>query len=491
DLPAAPVLETRTKVETVLRDRSLRVRVQAMLALARLGDVDTARAQLTAALRERDVNVRVAALAAYAACARYFDGHDDQRAADAAPVVRLLADTLSVVRLHACRALAAFHDPDSAQALVTRLHDAVPAVRSAAAESLRQRGAAVTPYVVNVLDSEFEAARDAALDALSPGSVDASEPLRRYARQEIARLREVRSQVASLAAGGRAVRFLCESLQHEVQRGEARLVKIVGLIGDPRAMQLVQKSLRGADSEVRSAALEALETLGDKALAREIITLLEQEPPRLATDIVISQVMRDGDRWERSLAARAVPELGLKHFEDRLHDLKFNPDPLIAETAAEALVRLEDVRPMDTLQTVSTLERVLLLRDIPIFSDLSPEDLQQVAAIAVEQWYPKDTTIFHQEDPGDMMFVIVDGHVQVVRTINGAEQVLAQRGPGDFVGEMAIIESAPRSASLVTLEDVRMLAIDAETFKGILRERPEVSLAVLRSLSRRLRDLGK
>ena len=73
------------------------------------------------------------------------------------------------------------------------------------------------------------------------------------------------------------------------------------------------------------------------------------------------------------------------------------------------------------------------------------------------------------------MFVIVDGRLQVVRTMDGKDQVLAERGPGDFVGEMAIIESVPRSATLRTQTEVRLLAIDAETFKGILRERPNLS----------------
>jgi CRP-like cAMP-binding protein len=67
---------------------------------------------------------------------------------------------------------------------------------------------------------------------------------------------------------------------------------------------------------------------------------------------------------------------------------------------------------------------------------------------------------------------------------------LAQHGSGDFVGEMAIIESAPRSATLRTQTDVRVLAIDGETFKRILRERSDVSFAVLRSISRRLREMG-
>ena len=144
---------------------------------------------------------------------------------------------------------------------------------------------------------------------------------------------------------------------------------------------------------------------------------------------------------------------------------------------------------MDTLKTVSILERILLLREIPIFADLSPEDLKLVAEIAREEWYPQNTVIFRQGEGGNMMFVIVEGHLQVLRTVNGNEQVLAQRSAGDFVGEMAIIESAPRSATLLTQTDVRVLAIDGETFKGILRERPDVSFAVLRSVSRRLREM--
>ena len=146
---------------------------------------------------------------------------------------------------------------------------------------------------------------------------------------------------------------------------------------------------------------------------------------------------------------------------------------------------------MHTLKTVSILERILLLRDIPIFTDLSTEDLELVASIAREEWYPQNTAISRQGEEGNVMFVIVEGGLHVIRTTNGSDQVLAQRGPGDFVGEMAVIESAPRLATLLTQSDVRVLAIDGETFKGILRERPDVSFAVLRNLSRRLREMTK
>jgi Cyclic nucleotide-binding domain len=275
-----------------------------------------------------------------------------------------------------------------------------------------------------------------------------------------------------------------------VSLGEGRLVKTVGLVGNPRAMDLVHKSLRGPDPEVRAAALEALETLGDKSLARDILALLDEEPAHMSPSMSIEKFLESGDRWLCALSARAVQELGLKEFIPKLADLTTCPDALIKESAVEALVHFKELKPMETLQTVSTIERVLLLREVPIFADLPPEDLQQLAEIAGEQWYPDSTAIFHQGDEGDRMFIIVDGQVQVIRSANGKDQTLAQRGPGEFIGEMAIIESVPRSATLVTRGEVRVLAIDGETFKQILRERPEVSLAVLRSVSRRLREMA-
>jgi hypothetical protein len=200
--------------------------------------------------------------------------------------------------------------------------------------------------------------------------------------------------------------------------------------------------------------------------------------------------LEGGDRWLCALAIRAVQELDLREFISSLAGLESSPDALIRESAVDALVKFGEVKPMDTLQTVSILERVLLLRDVPIFADLSPDDLQQVAESAGEQWFPDETAIFHQGDEGNVMFIIVNGHVQVLRSMNGKDQALAKRGPGEFVGEMAIIESAPRSATLLTQGEVRMLAIEGDTFKQILRERPEVSLAVLRSVSRRLREMA-
>jgi hypothetical protein len=284
--------------------------------------------------------------------------------------------------------------------------------------------------------------------------------------------------------------MLRDRLRVQASASEGRLIKTVGLFGDMNTMELVRKSMNGTNIENRAAALEALDTIGDRKLAGSIVSLLEEEPEASDPSDVIAMLLKSADPWLRTLAVRSTSELGLREFLPLLHQLQSGPDLLLREAALGASSQFGEEKQMDTLKTVSILERILLLREIPIFAGLSPEDLQLVANIAREEWYPQNTDIFHQGEEGNMLFVIVEGRLDVVRTVNGTEQVLAERGPGEFVGEMAVIESAPRAATIRTQSDVRVLAIDGETFKGILRERPDVSFAVLRNISRRLREMS-
>jgi CRP-like cAMP-binding protein len=85
----------------------------------------------------------------------------------------------------------------------------------------------------------------------------------------------------------------------------------------------------------------------------------------------------------------------------------------------------------------------------------------------------------------------VIGKVEVIKGIGKTENVIAVREPGEFVGEMAILESAPRSATLRAQEDVRVLIIEGEAFKSILKDRPEVAISVLQHMSTRVRQLSR
>lgn len=137
-----------------------------------------------------------------------------------------------------------------------------------------------------------------------------------------------------------------------------------------------------------------------------------------------------------------------------------------------------------TLPMLDVMERVLFLRKVPIFDGLPPEDLKSVAAVAEEAVHSDGDIIAAEGEAGTEMHIIVSGTVAVV--VDGRE--VARPGEGDVVGEMAIIADEPRMATLVASGTVRLLTIGQRQFARILRERPEVSLGVMRVLARRLTD---
>ena len=141
---------------------------------------------------------------------------------------------------------------------------------------------------------------------------------------------------------------------------------------------------------------------------------------------------------------------------------------------------------MQTLATLSAMERVIFLRRVPLFAELSPADLKQVAAIAREQVFSDGELLCRQGEPGEELFVIVSGDVRVL----SGDAEIARRHPGEFVGEIAVISQEARAATLVAAGDVRVLSLDRLQFEGALRERPETGLAVMRVLAQRLRERG-
>lgn len=96
--------------------------------------------------------------------------------------------------------------------------------------------------------------------------------------------------------------------------------------------------------------------------------------------------------------------------------------------------------------------------------------------------------VFREGDDGSVTFIVESGKVEILRRFGGNERRVALLGPGDFFGEMAVLEEMPRSASARCVEDARLLEIDAPTFDRILKKHPEIGLRIMRSLSGRLRE---
>jgi CRP-like cAMP-binding protein len=96
------------------------------------------------------------------------------------------------------------------------------------------------------------------------------------------------------------------------------------------------------------------------------------------------------------------------------------------------------------------------------------------------------TVLFEEGQPGDYMYVITAGEVEIRRMVGETERVLAVLSPGEFFGEMAILNARPRSATAVVRIDSRLLVIEGKTFEAMLRARPEIALRLIKALAARL-----
>ena len=135
--------------------------------------------------------------------------------------------------------------------------------------------------------------------------------------------------------------------------------------------------------------------------------------------------------------------------------------------------------------TLTADDRAALIGACPLFRGLVPDDLAAVAAAAIEVDFPAERAIARQGEIGTGFFIVVSGRVRVVR--DGA--VVAHLGPGEFFGELSILDGGPRVAQVVTDEPTVCLAIASWDFERVLREEPGVALAVLKVVAARLREV--
>jgi CRP-like cAMP-binding protein len=127
--------------------------------------------------------------------------------------------------------------------------------------------------------------------------------------------------------------------------------------------------------------------------------------------------------------------------------------------------------------------RETLLAACPLFRDLDSDGLAAVRDAAVEVEFPAGRAIARQGEIGTGLFIVVEGAVRVVR--DGRD--VARLGPGEFFGELSVLDGAPRNASVVADEPTTCLALATWDAERVMRERPGVALAILRIVVARLR----
>lgn len=490
---AEQVLEGGPGIAALVRDPSV---AQALLeairapepgvremAVALLGRVDVpgAREALVESVGDEDARVRAAAIGAIGRSAVGVGGLDlVPFASDPSPLVRaaalvagaggaimagslLLSDPSPDVRAAAVARLDVA-DVEGRDALLAALDDETAVVRHAAAGAL---GAAGDGHaVMTVLTTGGPRAKQAALLAL----VDIAErdPSIRghvadwaYGRLGRAKeLLEVRSSITATDPENGVAAFLAFVLEARQRALEDSTLGVLAVLGTPDAHRVIRRCLGSNDPEIRAQAIEALESLGDPRIAGALIALLEGGATmgKRSADAALRRMSDDADPWIRALARRCIHDAGMG-----------GPDMAATE------------------RTLSDLDTMLLLRHVPLFEGLDPEDLQRIAAASEERTYAPGEALMREAELGDELVVIVDGSVRIVRaTPDGGEREIRRYEAGEHIGELAVLRERPRAATVVAETAVRGLVISGQSLKSILRERPEAAMAMLATLAERI-----
>ncbi len=398
-------------------------------------------------------------------------------------VIGALSDEAPAVRATAADALSRFEPDVAIEPLIAALGDPEAVVRDAAADALARLGAsAEDALVIALARPQLEAGAVRALAAV-PGPSRAE--LRSYALDQVTSAsRYQRLWLAVSSGGDDRLELLAHAVRHRAVRHALNALRASGRQGDTLAMRAALENLSSKDPQQRANALETLEAVGDADVVRPLLAVWETAAsPSADSAPVIAELMKEADPWLRACAVLAAAGSDSTPALEEL--AASDPDRLVREAATMAL----NGSLVETLSTLSLLQRVIFLKKVPLFADLTPEDLKHVAEVASEHAYPDGEVIAEQGEAGDEMYIVVAGEIKVlVRHDGEAPREVARRTVGEYVGEMAVIGQEARMASLQCAGAVRTLSLDQPSFQRILRERPDVSLAVMRVLSDRLRE---
>jgi CRP/FNR family transcriptional regulator len=129
------------------------------------------------------------------------------------------------------------------------------------------------------------------------------------------------------------------------------------------------------------------------------------------------------------------------------------------------------------------------LSKVPLFSGLSKKELQDLSVNARERDYAAGEAVVRQGETGVGLFIVLGGKVRVFQKADGGERELGVFGKDAVLGELALLDDLPRSATIVATEPTKMLVIPVWDFRASLRENPEIALKLLAVLSQRLRKV--
>jgi len=303
--------------------------------------------------------------------------------------------------------------------------------------------------------------------------------------------------------GDSSLKALSESLREEIDQSRARVFLLLSFVYDRKTVVSARDNLDSASREKRAYAAEILEVTLSQELKELALPLLDHSSPedcltrlgrrfpqtRREAAESLAEILRSTDgnvrNWTRACAIYGATRLELNGFSSELALLAGDPSPLVAETARWASNRNDSTQSSDGSHRMLTIEKVLLLKGVSMFSVTSEDTLADVASVLEEMDLRPGELVFKKGDPGKSMYIVVSGRVRV---FDGAKTINFL-GEQEIFGELALLDPEPRSASVESAEETRLFRLDRDTLFELMTDNVGVVSGIMQVLCRRLRRM--
>lgn len=281
--------------------------------------------------------------------------------------------------------------------------------------------------------------------------------------------------------------FLSDALERKRKRAVEILMRSFGCDTDDPAFRHLAQALLADEETFREAAVETLGGQVALSIAARLREVRREAARAARKDAALPEALRrhltDADPYIRAAALFLLGERGAADPET-LKSLAGDEHPLVEETAQKLLA---PAAASDGPQ-LTTLEKIFALRAVPLFASLAPQDLASLGRAGREKDFAPGQPLCVEGESGEEVFVLLEGEVRVLRLVDGAQKQVGSDRAGGVIGEMAVLDPAPRAATVRAGEQgTRTLCLDGNTFRDVLGTNPAVASGVIRALAARLR----
>ena len=399
-----------------------------------------------------------------------------------------------LVRVASFKLLEITHCRETLPSVVAGLGDRNPQVRQQVADTLAAYGKSGLNAAKDNLQSDNPDIENTAIAAIAKVKTkQANEILYKHLTPEFQQFNLTRKWQQQIPSQDPSWQLLAIAIEDYQQRLLQKVLYILSCLGYSRTVGLVKRILATSDRRDLANAVEVLASINHRRFVQPLMPLLEQTVseksiPKIKSTPqwlrnkgykILLEALESSDRWIKtgaSVALAIVPTALLK-----------DPDPIVQSVAQEIFPTSDRLN----CPVSNSMNRLLLLRNVALFKNLSLDELFQIDEALEQRQVLAGETIYTEGSWGKNLYIIAEGSIQIVKELDGEPENIKQLSTGQYFGEIALFDEAPRWDGAIALENCVLLGLEKKRFISLISQRPHIILEICRFLSKRLRETDK